>query len=152
MSGSESKGLSPSFAENIVDEVIKPSYKYQLQKGIEDQSTWKKWSNTLDISSHFFSAGATFIAAYSIYSGNSICQYITVALTVLTQLSKGLSSYSSSEEMKTSQNNTAITSQILGAISSGNNNDPESSNVGNVVENSNVGNVVENSNVADSNV
>jgi hypothetical protein len=126
MSNTESKGLSSSFAESIVENVIKPSYKSQLEKGISDQLSWKKWSNKLDISSHFFSAGTTFVASYGIYSGNSICQYITVGLAVLTQLCKGLSSYSSSEEMKTGQSNTVITSQILGAIA--NKNDSEPSN------------------------
>lgn len=116
-------GLTATFAEQLVSDIIKPTYRQQLLQGIQAQSTWKKYSHVCEILSHFFSAATTFTGSYSIYANNTTVQAITVAFAVLTQLSKAFASYSSSEQMKIEQNNTIVTNHILKSIAKGNNSD-----------------------------
>lgn len=116
---SENKGLSQSFAEQIVSDVIKPSYKQQLLQGIQAQTFWKQWAHRADILSHMTAGITTVFIGYSMYDPYYIFQVISIVFAVATQVFKALASLSSTEEFKAMNTNQMITNQILSAIAHG---------------------------------
>jgi hypothetical protein len=126
---------SKSYAAEIIKDVIRPSYKQQLQEGLNTQKKYSKYSHYFDIFSHFISAIATFLVSYSYYNPSNLLQLLTIIAVISIQFSKIISSVYNSEEIKTAQSNAIITTQVLNAINIDDTDEVSTNNSNNNIEN-----------------
>lgn len=105
---SASQNAPSAFAQDLVNSVVLPAYKGQLQSGIKAQAWWKKFGYFMWMVAQFLTIGSTIMGSLNLYNGTEEFVLLAVIFNAVSHSVLGISHWAFTEEKNTAVNNNAI--------------------------------------------